>query len=234
MHSVNPINSVRYPQRSLAGLFERRERWSLTRRGWFGVALILAGLITSLFFSIYPFLSLTKRADADVLVVEGWAHEYAIRAAVEEFHSRPYRFVCSTGGPVSGSGGYINDFNTSAGVGAGLLIKCGLSRDLVHMVPSHVNNRDRTYSSALALRQWLQQNKLAVRSINVITEDLHARRSRLLFQKALGDDVTVGIISVPTVDYDAKHWWRYSQGLEDVLKEGFAYLYARFLFHPDH
>ena len=40
----------------------------------------------------------------------------------------------------------------------------------------------------------------------------------------------VGIISVPNPDYDAKHWWRYSEGVKDVISEGAAYLYAKFLF----
>ena len=34
---------------------------------------------------VYPFLAITNRVGADVLVVEGWVHEYTIRAAVDEF-----------------------------------------------------------------------------------------------------------------------------------------------------
>ena len=51
------------------------------------------------------------------------------------------------------------------------------------MVPSHVIGRDRIYSSALALREWLREHKTQVRSFNVVTEDAHARRSRLLFEQ---------------------------------------------------
>jgi hypothetical protein len=28
------------------------------------------------------------------------------------------------------------------------------------------------------------------------------------------------------------HWWRYSQGVKDVVTEGIAYLYGRFFFYP--
>ena len=38
---------------------------------------------------VYPFLAITHRVNADILVVEGWIHEYAIRAAVKEFQSQP-------------------------------------------------------------------------------------------------------------------------------------------------
>jgi uncharacterized SAM-binding protein YcdF (DUF218 family) len=93
-------------------------------------------------------------------------------------------------------------------------------------------NRDRTFGSAIALRNWLRAHEMWVQSINVVTENVHARRTRLLFQKALGHDVAVGIISVPNPDYDAQHWWRYSEGVKDVVSETAVYMYARLLFYP--
>jgi hypothetical protein len=66
----------------------------------------------------------------------------------------------------------------------------------------------------------------------VVKEDAHARRTRLLFPKALGPDVEVGIIAVQTPDYDPKRWWRYSEGVRDVIGESIAYVYARFFFWP--
>jgi uncharacterized SAM-binding protein YcdF (DUF218 family) len=71
-----------------------------------------------------------------------------------------------------------------------------------------------------------------VSGINVVTEDVHARRTRLLFQKALGKNVRVGIIAVANADYPANEWWHYSQGLKTVVSEFAAYLYVRFLFFP--
>jgi uncharacterized SAM-binding protein YcdF (DUF218 family) len=100
------------------------------------------------------------------------------------------------------------------------------------MVPSRVMDHDRTYGSAIALRNWFREHNMPVRSINVVTEDVHARRTRLLFQKALGHDVVVGVIAVPNPDYDAKRWWRYSEGVKDVFAESAAYIYARLFFDP--
>ena len=71
---------------------------------------------------------------------------------------------------------------------------------------------------------------MPVRSINVVTEDVHARRTCLLFQKALGHNVAVGVIAVTNPDYDASHWWRYSEGVKAVFAESVAYIYARLLF----
>ena len=68
--------------------------------------------------------------------------------------------------------------------------------------------------------------------MNVLTEEAHARRTWLLFQEALGKDVQVGVISVPNPDYDASHWWLYSDGVRDVIAETIAYIYAKFFFWP--
>ena len=71
--------------------------------------------------NVQPFLAETDRVNTDVLIVEGWVHEYAIRGAVEEFKRGSYERVFTTGGPVTGRGRYINDYQTSASVGADLL-----------------------------------------------------------------------------------------------------------------
>ena len=140
--------------------------------------------------------------------------------------------VFTTGGPVEGTGGYINDYCTWASVGADLLRKNGLANGSVQMVPSRVMDRDRTYGSAIALRNWFRDHNMAVSGIDVVTEDVHARRTRLLFQKALGDKLTVGVIAIANPDYDAKHWWSYSEGVKHVVSEATAYIYARFFFRP--
>jgi hypothetical protein len=103
---------------------------------------------------------------------------------------------------------------------------------LVQPVPSPTQYRNRTYASALALRQWIELHKVGVTGFNLMTVGVHARRSQLLFQKAFGDKVRVGIIAVPDREYDARRWWQYSEGVKEVISEGAGYLYARLFFHP--
>jgi hypothetical protein len=216
----------------LWGTLELRERWSLSWRGWSLVAGVIV-LVTFVFiWRAYPFLAVTHRVNANVLVVEGWIHEYAIGTALKEFRSNHYQRVFTTGGPVAGSGRYINDFYTSASVGADLLKKAGVPDESLQMVPSRVIARDRTYSSALALREWFRDHNLAVHSFNVLTEDCHARRTQLLYQEAFGKKVAVGIIAVSNPDYNPKDWWRYSDGVREVIGESIAYIYAKFFFYP--
>ncbi len=210
----------------------RSQRWGFSWRG--RLILLLLGFSTAglLLLNVQPFLAETHRVTADTLVVEGWIHEYAICGAVEEFRKGSYQRVFTTGGPVVGNGGYVNDYQTSASVGASELRKAGVPNEVIQMVPSRVLDRDRTYSSAVTLKDWLKERNMAVQGVNVITEDTHARRTRLLFEKALGKNVTVGIIAVPNPDYDARHWWTYSEEVKDVVSEGTAYLYARLFFFP--
>jgi DUF218 domain len=214
------------------GILRRRERWGLSWRGWL---LVTSGLLTVaylIFLDVHPFLAVTNRVNTNILVVEGWLQRYAIRKGAEEFKAGSYERIYTTGGPENGGGGYINDYQTSASAGAEALTKLGVPDDLVQMVPSRVIGRDRTYSSAVALRDWLHDHNLSVHGINVLTEDAHARRTRLLYQKAFGKDVLIGIISVSNPDYDPKQWWRYSDGVREVIGETIAYVYARFFFYP--
>jgi uncharacterized SAM-binding protein YcdF (DUF218 family) len=214
------------------GLLEKKERWSLSGTGWMVSLLVLIVIGYFGLTHAYTFLALTDRVDTDTLVVEGWVHSYAARAAVAEFDRGKYRSIFTTGGPVVGNGGYVNDFQTAASVGAQLLRRAGIPQEVLQMVPTHVMGQDRTYSSAVALRKWFDKHHLQVRSLNIITEGAHARRTRLLFQEALGRNVKVGVIAVPSPDFDAMHWWRYSEGVEDVINEGIGYLYAKFFFYP--
>jgi uncharacterized SAM-binding protein YcdF (DUF218 family) len=182
---------------------------------------------------VQPFLAQTVRVDTKTLVVEGWVRQFGLKAAVLEAQIGHYDKVYTTGGPIAGTDGVTNDFNTSASVGAEWLVKDGLPSDLVQMVPSHVSGRDRTYSSALALREYFRKNNLTVTNFVVLTEDAHARRTRLLFQEAFGSGVEIGVISVRNPDYEPAHWWRYSEGVREVLGESIAYVYAKFLFRPE-
>ncbi len=216
----------------LFGMVSRRERWGLSWRGYVviltAVALVAAGLL----LCVYPFFAVTNRVESRFLVVEGWVNTHAIRFAADEFRFGGYESVLSTGGPVEGMGGYVNDYSTAASVGAGRLRQAGLPPEKVQMVPSRISARDRTYGSAVALRRWFEENKVPLTAVNVVTVDVHARRTQLLFQMALGPTVKVGIIAVPNADYDAAKWWRYSEGVRAVLGEGIAYLYVKLFFFP--
>jgi hypothetical protein len=214
------------------GILVRKERWGLSWRGWLFIISVALFATYEVFWNVYPFLAVTHRVNANILVVEGWIHRYALRSAAEEFNRGSYERIFTTGGPENGSGGYVNDYQTSASVGAESLKKLGVPDEVIRMAPSRVFGRDRTYSSAIALRECFRENNISVHGINVLSEDCHARRTELLYQKALGKNVEVGIIAVANPDYNPKYWWRYSDGVREVIGESIAYIYARVFFYP--
>ena len=87
---------------------------------------------------------------------------------------------------------------------------------------------------AMAVKDWLRKQGVGATSINVVTLGPHARRSRLLYQIALGDDVKVGVISIRDRRIDPDAWWKTSEGARSVLTEAIGYVYACVFFSPEH
>jgi len=99
-------------------------------------------------------------------------------------------------------------------------------------VPIHVSQRDRTYNSALALKEWCIQSGNTLASFNLLSAGPHARRSYMLFRRALGPKMAIGIVSLKSVDDETMNWWQTSAGVRNVIGECLAYLYAALIFHP--
>jgi uncharacterized SAM-binding protein YcdF (DUF218 family) len=221
------------PPQKFFKLLNKKERWGFSRRGWSILGVFLMTSIYLWMVTVHPFLAVTDRVDANYLVMEGWVHMHAAQATAAEFRTGKYRQIFITGLPVEGSGEYDKDSNTESWVGAGLLLRAGIPDEFLQRVPCRKVERNRTYSAALELKKWFLAQHLEVQGINIVTEDAHARRTRLLFQEAFGPDMKIGIISVADPDYDPKHWWRYSEGVREIMSESIAYIYARFFFYPD-
>ena len=218
-------------KKAIWGLFCRRQCLVPTLRGWLALGF---GLIVAAFVGVReadPFLALSAPVPAQVLVVEGWAPDYALEAAVAEFRTNHYQKLYVTGGPID-QGVPLSEYKNYADLGTAILLKMGLTTDVVQPVPAPWVERDRTYNSALSLRSWWHDHRVSLTNVNLITVGTHARRSRLLFQKVLGKEVEVGVISIPEESFDPAHWWRSSSGVRIVTGEILAYGYARFLFHP--
>lgn len=181
---------------------------------------------------LHEFLAMNKRVTGGVLVVEGWAPDYTLQQVMAEFKGGPREKVFVTGGPIEW-GALLSEHKTYAERGAAILLKMGMPENVVQPVPAPRVQQDRTYACARALRQWSREHNFPLRKVQVVTEGPHARRSRLLFAKALGRDVEVGVTAVPILDYDPDKWWRSSAGVRGVIGELLAYCYARLFFWSD-
>lgn len=219
------------PHMSFWGLLRRRECLVPTWRGWALMLAAVTALVVGVVGNAHSFLAVTAPVPAEVMVVEGWAPDYAFREAVAEFKRRSYSKVYVTGGSLE-QGSHLSEYQTYAKLGAAMLVRMGLSSDTVQAVPSERVRQDRTHASAVALSAWLRQHDAVPSGLNVVSLGAHARRSWLLFERVFAGKARVGVISIEDRDYDPKRWWKTSQGVRLVVDEMIAYSYARLLFSP--
>ena len=178
---------------------------------------------------VFPWLAVTDRVPTEYLVVQGWIRAPGLKQAVAEFEAEGYRRFLTSGCLARGEGN-SGDNSTYADWSANDLREYGVPTDLVTPIPCWADRKDRTYHSALAVKQWFHDHQTPVRHINVVTLGAHARRTRLLFQKAFGSEAKIGVIAAQDQTYDSVHWWRSSEGVREVIGESIAYLYAKVFF----
>lgn len=213
------------------GLVKRKETWMFTWQGW---VLILALVVASLFViarQIHPFLATTSPTHGEILVVEGWVPYSTLEQAISLFNDYDYQLIVTTGGPRD-EGYCFPEYSTYADLYASTLRQLGVKPSQIISIPARPVRTDRTYASALAVRDWLMQSSHPIDSLDVFSLGVHARRSQWLFQHAIGDTIEVGVIAAPPEEYNADNWWNWSSGVRSVVGEFIAYLYARFLFTP--
>jgi len=209
-------------------LIHRQEKWTLTVQGWGVTFLCIAALIIFTITHIQVFLAVTSPVKADVLVVEGWLPDYALKHALTEFENGSYNKIVTTGGPLP-TGYYLAEYKTFAELSAATLKSLGLEKEKLIAVPAPYVTKDRTYASAVAFRQWISNSNLKVESINLYTFDVHARRSWLIFKEVLAPKIKAGVIAKEALDYEPNRWWSSSEGVRSVISETIAYIYARFV-----
>ena len=193
--------------------------------------LIGAGLIVLAVRGAYPFLAVNDPVHGGVLVVEGWAPDYALEETIVEFKHDHYSKLFVTGQPLE-NGAPLSEYKTFAELGAATLVRLGFDTNAVQAVPSSRVRVDRTYACAVALKNWFRQYGIAETNVNVISMGAHSRRTRLLFSKAFGKEYKIGVISLESRSYDPKKWWESSDGVRTVTGEAIGYCYARLLFRP--
>jgi len=211
------------------GLIRRRQCLLPTWRGWL---LLLLGILAFGLIGIrclYPFLATNDPLPGGVMVVEGWAPDDALELVMHEFRTNHYEKLYVTGGPLD-YGSFLSEYRTFAERGAASLLKMGLTTNEVQAVPAPFARQDRTYTAARALRDWWRDHGLAPHIVHLMSNGPHARRSRLLYRKALGSGIRVGVTAIEERNYDPKRWWRSSAGFRNVSDESIAYAYVILFF----
>lgn len=194
-------------------LVKKKELWVPTCWGWVLIVLAIFGMAAGYMRNIDSFLSVSEPVQAQILAVEEWIPPYAIESAASEFKEDGYDILVVLG----------QDRRWVVPI----LKEVGVDEKRIVKVPVQPVVKDRTFAYAVALRNWLLASGMSAKTVNVFTLGVHARRSRLLFRKALGPDFTVGIISCADPYYDPKQWWESSEGFKTVIDETIAYIYTQ-------
>jgi hypothetical protein len=213
---------------SLMRLIHRQEMWVPTLQGWLVILVGIVAVMLVMVTRIYSFLALNSPVKADVLVVEGWMPDYAIKSAISEFERGGYQKLITIGSPIT-HGYYLAQYKTFAELSAATLMALGFDPDKLVTIPVPEVTRNRTLASAIALRQWIVDSGVKIEAINLYSLDVHARRSWLILKQALSPEIKVGVIAVEPDTYDPKKWWVSSSGVRFVISETIAYIYARFI-----
>jgi hypothetical protein len=203
----------------------RRERLVLTWPARLLAIAILAALVTVTGRELGSFLTVTSPVGADFMVVEAWMPTFAFREAAAVFHKGAYRKAIA-----AGTLDWDEDVELRQQSGGDRLVRFGIPRDQVAEASSDGFQHDRTFHAAMAVKQLLREKGLRTVSVDLVTIGAHARRSRLLYQLALGPEIKVGVIAIKDRRFDVNHWWRSSPGVRAVMGEGIAYLYAKLFF----
>jgi hypothetical protein len=216
-----------FHKQKLWSLISYQPRWGLTLKGWLLIILSFMSISIFLGFNIYSFLAPVAPIDAEALVVEGWIDDDGIKGAIAHFKQQNYQILITTGTPL-GRGSYLSEYKNFAQLSAATAVKLGFDENKIAIVPTPSVTHDRTLASAMAVKQWLQQNKPQIKAINVYSKGVHGRRSWLLYREALNPEMKVGIISHTPISYNARSWWKSSEGARETISEAIAYIYVKF------
>ena len=202
-----------------------------TWQGW--IVLLCIGIVaaTMILREAYIFLAVQNSLPDGILVVEGWLPSYAAKVVIEEYSQHHYLGLYATGVPIE-EGSPLSKYGTDADLMTDILKRLGANPQTLHAVPAPDVKKDRTYSMALALRTYLQKQGMPASRVNLVSMGAHARRSRLLYEKAFGEGSQIGIIALQDRSFDPTRWWKSSAGFRIVTDEMIAYVYARIFFHP--
>ena len=135
-------------------------------------------------------------------------------------------------GKVDGQRLVRTDFRSESEKAVEFLRSQGISDSLVTFVTTPNIEYDRTYATAVAVAQWLEAHPEVPPVVHVFSKGVHARRSWLMYQEALGNDRNVGVIACRRRSRNENNWWEIPGSRAYVMVQIAKYLYAKFFFWP--
>jgi len=216
-------------------LIQRREVRRLTWTGRLAVALTILVLLRALAPALFRGLAVSRPlADAEYTLIEGWIADADLAALLAHPSVGDRSLLLATGGPIERGGVLLPEYPDYARFAQARLAALGAAPERLAAAPAGATVRDRTYTAAQAARAFFAERGITRARVNLATRGVHARRSALLFRRALGPEFELGTIALPE-EFGAADWWKSSNGFRSVLYEWIAWGYTKvFLaFAPD-
>jgi hypothetical protein len=219
-------------------LFRRRHVWLPTLWGAALAFVAFAAIAVALIANAPAYLAVTEPArgvdgnGARVLIVEGWMDDRELDQAVALFRSGHYERIVTTGGPIESWTGMPVPWKDYAERGARYLAAHGLADATIVAVPAPASAQDRTFLSAVVVREWAARERIRLDAVDLLSVGVHARRSRMMFRAAFGPGVEVGVIAAQPSLHDPQRWWRTSSGAKFVLGESISLAWTACCFWP--
>jgi len=218
-------------------MFRRRQIWLPTWQGALLLVAVVAATALIALRHLAGYLAEERPATArdgrgaGTLIVEGWLDEDGLDAAIAAIGRGRYERVVASGGPIDGwrEG---RSWSTYAERAADYLRRHGVTSIPVVAVAARESPQDRTYLSAVVVRDWLRRQSVTIDAVDLYSGAVHARRSRLVFQMAFGPEVDVGVFAAPPRRYALDRWWTTSDGVKAVLDEAIGLAWTTCCFAP--
>jgi len=210
-------------------LFKKRMLWFPTLWGFLLCSSIIVLCLILLFKNIANYLSENQQINAQYLVVEGWLAEPELIKAIDIFKQEDYQLLITTGGPDTSQ--VKPKYKSYADKAAAFILSTGFDKNRLVVIPTPASAQDRTYLSAVMVRDWFKQNSVTA-EFNILSEGVHSRRTHVLYKDAFGQNSKIGIIAAEPRNYDKSHWWRTSTGAKSVLTEAIGLAWVTCCFRP--
>ena len=211
--------------------FRRREVWIPTLRGWLLALLIGTGACIWVIRHVHDFLAPDQPVGARLLVIEGWMAPDQLDQAADRIRRGHYDLVITTGGPAPVDL-YRPEPVPYAELARDYLVRTGIAGSLVAAVSVPESAQDRTYLSAVMVREWLEKSGHRVDALDVFSSGVHGRRTRMMYQLTFGPQTRIGITGARPTGYDPESWWTTSTGAKTVIAETMSWIWTVLFFRP--
>ena len=218
--------------------FRRRQIWLPTWQGALLLVVVVAAASLIAFRHLASYLATNDPVaahdgrGAKTLIVEGWLDEDGLDAAIAVIATGRYQRVIASGGPIVDGWREGRSWPTYAERAADYLRRHGVTSIPVVAVAAPEALQDRTFRSAVVVRDWLRRQDDKLDAVDLFSSSVHARRSRLVFRMAFGPEVEVGILAAAPRRYALERWWTTSEGVKAVLGEAISLAWTACCFAP--